>query len=581
MASLSREVEFFISDSKAHMDDEVAQAFREMPSTDQRRVVAAGPLRITRNVQNLFRNRIADGLAREAELAGKKGEEPGRFAKQGTEDEVAKFITANHKYLDEADIADLKALSPEDRWRVIADGPLALSMDAKAIVEHRARQGRDIENNLVSVFQERAALGGEKRPSGRAARAATAADPSLAGHCAEVFTSYVGKEVPEHLRRTAGFAVADASFEDKSRLVGAVKGTGGVVQILKAKYGCSKMEKYRVVGDSGGAAGIWKLEGEKCIPKTHLKQGGWKWVLQDEEVQPPPPCVDETPTLPPPPPGSPKEPSRECSREGGRRAKSQSSKRPRSSSRGGGEGGSGKHTLKRKKATPKKTNDKSSSSSSSSTKGNTERCKSTASSSGHTAHAAEDGTKSSESSADSSDSGSAAKKNNNGHTNAKNCLDGSARKKHKRASKLNSVGKGKAKRKGKVTDKVSACVKSKKDGKKGKSKHIKSSARDKCKNESKHTNRRTKKRKSVRSDSSEEPSTAEPLVTSRKKAARKAKGKKPKGKEATSRPKACQVRKKSAKDKKDKRAAKGSRVSQRKAKVMDKRRGAKRAQPNT
>lgn len=75
-------------------------------------------------------------------------------------------------------------------------------------------------------------------------------------------------------------------------------------------------ERYRVIGERGGPAGMWRLEGGKwglssshpditgrwypadfgcfffgfahlrTIPKTHVKEGGWKWVESSETWRP-------------------------------------------------------------------------------------------------------------------------------------------------------------------------------------------------------------------------------------------------------------------------------------------------------
>jgi len=64
------------------------------------------------------------------------------------------------------------------------------------------------------------------------------------------------------------------------------RGIGGMIEALRSKYGLEKGGQYLVVGESGGPGGLWKLEGGRTVPKTHLKEGGWRWVcdaLQDDK----------------------------------------------------------------------------------------------------------------------------------------------------------------------------------------------------------------------------------------------------------------------------------------------------------
>eukprot|EP00401_Gymnodinium_catenatum_P010086 CAMPEP_0117541668 /NCGR_PEP_ID=MMETSP0784-20121206/44138_1 /TAXON_ID=39447 /ORGANISM="" /LENGTH=302 /DNA_ID=CAMNT_0005338371 /DNA_START=108 /DNA_END=1012 /DNA_ORIENTATION=+ len=158
-----------------------------------------------------------------------------------------------------------------------------LEMDTAEMIGHRPKMGREIETNLVSVFQTRAAMEDDLKTKEQASLQFIV-DRRLCGKAQEVFSQYVGKEVPVHLRRTGGFAAPDVGVEDRSKLVGQKKGVGGVVEILKQKYGCSKGERYRVIGERCGPAGLWRLasEPEKTIPKMHLKQGGWRWVVEGE-----------------------------------------------------------------------------------------------------------------------------------------------------------------------------------------------------------------------------------------------------------------------------------------------------------
>jgi len=80
----------------------------------------------------------------------------------------------------------------------------------------------------------------------------------------------------------AAAALAAPSAEP---LVGDTQGIGGVVEMLKNKYACSKGDRYRVVGEATKASPLWILDGEaskgsqKIVPKTHENKG-WKWVMR-------------------------------------------------------------------------------------------------------------------------------------------------------------------------------------------------------------------------------------------------------------------------------------------------------------
>jgi len=127
-------------------------------------------------------------------------------------------------------------------------------------------------------------------------------DKKHASTVQEYFTRVVGAEVRADEMRCGGAAVQHALEEKRTDLVGAVKGVDGVVEILKQKYQCNKGQRFRVIGDHGGPAGHWKLEGGKTVPKTHYKEGGWKWVLDTpepvEKVMPK--GIEPMATIPPP-----------------------------------------------------------------------------------------------------------------------------------------------------------------------------------------------------------------------------------------------------------------------------------------
>merc|ERR1712066_1150660 len=67
--------------------------------------------------------------------------------------------------------------------------------------------------------------------------------------------------------------------EDSVPMVGEERGVGGVVEFLKAKYGCGKGQRLKVIGETGS---LLQFEGGKTAPKNH-EHTGWRWVLREEE----------------------------------------------------------------------------------------------------------------------------------------------------------------------------------------------------------------------------------------------------------------------------------------------------------
>ncbi|CAE8591013.1 unnamed protein product [Polarella glacialis] len=58
------------------------------------------------------------------------------------------------------------------------------------------------------------------------------------------------------------------------------RGVGGLIEITRARYGCKRGFRQRVVGESPK---LWKLEGAKTCPKDH-EGTGWVWVEEEGEV---------------------------------------------------------------------------------------------------------------------------------------------------------------------------------------------------------------------------------------------------------------------------------------------------------
>lgn len=282
---LEREVKFFIADNRPHLNDEAIKVLWGMSAADQRRVIAGGPLDICKDLGLLFRTRVNSNREREKELAERKGVDASKFVRDASDDEVQQWLSSNKEYIDHAATEQFKALDPQDKFRVISEGPLRESVDAAHVIKTRAERSREMANEVAAIFAMRTERNSE--PSKPKAAVEKSVSPAVAAMIQEQFASYRGPEVPAHLRRCAGFGNVKTAETEQPAMVGNVKGVGGVVEILKSKYGCTKGQRYRVIGECGGAVGMWRLEGEKkgiekTVPKNHVKEGGWKWVVESD-----------------------------------------------------------------------------------------------------------------------------------------------------------------------------------------------------------------------------------------------------------------------------------------------------------
>mmetsp|Transcript_70297 Transcript_70297/g.184253 ORF Transcript_70297/g.184253 Transcript_70297/m.184253 type:complete len:435 (-) Transcript_70297:26-1330(-) len=310
MTSLEKDVEVFVSQNRRHLHDEAISVLKGMPADDRRRVLAAGPLELfgPRDLGTLFRRRAQVAQQREQELAERKGKDLSEYARYCTGEEARQWIDANREHMDEFSIAEFNAMSGEDKSRVISDGPLRANVDVIYMIRTRASHSKELTTQVEALFAQKklSSQGKGKEPEAKPMA------PRVAALMQDVFNSYVGPEVPANQRRCDGGLNQEPPPEPpREALVGKVKGVDGVIEILKAKYGCQKGQRWKVVGETAGPAGIWKLkgpEGERSVPKTHLKEGGWKWVLEEEQAlpgkppgkppakpQPPPQKAEETP----------------------------------------------------------------------------------------------------------------------------------------------------------------------------------------------------------------------------------------------------------------------------------------------
>jgi len=276
-----KEIDDFFRVNSEMLNTQARELFTSMGAEDQRRVLNSGPLNIFREPMEMFKFRVSINKEREKEIADRKG---GEFvAKEAAEYEVNDWVRANKSYLGEEGAKQLDMFGPADQWRIISDGPASENMDPMHVIQVRAKRSRELANTVSVMFAQRREQANESAQAQASAKPLF--KPELADTVQAFFNRVVGCEVPDTQRRTGGFGVQHVLEEDKSKLVGKVKGVEGVVEILKNKYECLKGERYRVIGERGGPAGMWRLEGGKTIPKTHVKEGGWKWVLEEPEPE--------------------------------------------------------------------------------------------------------------------------------------------------------------------------------------------------------------------------------------------------------------------------------------------------------
>lgn len=277
---LARELEAWLAENRRNLNEEAVRVLKSMGREDQQRVLRGGPLELCRDMAAVFRSRVVLGREREQQLAERKGVDPAKFAKPATGEEVRQWLEANKEYIPEPALAEFTALSREDKWRVISEGGLRECVDAAYVIEKRAERTKELSSQVAALFAaRREQLEASKT---KTAPAEIKVAPRVAAAMQAVYTSYVGREVPAHLRRCSGYENVEPEPE-RPVLVGKVKGVGGVIEILRQKYGCSKGQRLQVIGEHGGPAGMWRLEDDKTVPKTHFKEGGWRWVLEQED----------------------------------------------------------------------------------------------------------------------------------------------------------------------------------------------------------------------------------------------------------------------------------------------------------
>lgn len=197
-----------------------------------------------------------------------------RLAREATEDEVQAFLAASSPVMSEKAITAFTGMSSEQQYRVMYEGPLTECSDSTEVLYARIQRFVDMESQLKKLANSDGAMK-DKRGKDK-----QITDLQLAVGKALVSTEF--KEVPEHERRFAPPANTASSSPPKKReaehpaaMVGKTAGVGGVIEALQKKYNMAKGERAKVVAETKE---LWKLEGDRSVPKTHRGQG-WRWAL--------------------------------------------------------------------------------------------------------------------------------------------------------------------------------------------------------------------------------------------------------------------------------------------------------------
>lgn len=278
-----QQLETFIKCNENALDDEALQLLRSMEMADQKRVMAVGTIRNCDDPSGVLKHRVKVAKENEAlyQKAVKGEFQISHLVREAHEEEAEAWITANAECLDEIAINEFRNMTGKDKARVIAEGRLGDCQDPGAVILARAKRAREMENQVVEMMCK------AQSKKGKTKVLKPPTDPALAAKLNDCFVQGYAKikEVPKEESRfapPAGAAPvldpAEEAARKNAELIGNIRGIGGVVEMVKAKYGCQKGQRFKVVGESGGMGGLWKLEGNRTIPKPQVNDG-WKWVM--------------------------------------------------------------------------------------------------------------------------------------------------------------------------------------------------------------------------------------------------------------------------------------------------------------
>ena len=269
------EVENFITANSRWIEEAGATELRKMSPEDQRRVMAGGTLVSCRDAVGVMRSRVRQAKEKETILSGAHLSNPeaggvgGKLSRPASKEEVQGFLASNSRWLNPEAEEILKMMNPLDQKRVINGGTLSGCRDPVAVLQTRAKRAREME-----VEFELIASG--KKPQGPKVQTPAVNVPHFSAEAASAFVYARPEEVQAENSRFAS-AVGTDDDDETSPLSSNVRGIGGVVEMVRAKYGCSKGQRLQVIGETSA---LLQFEGGKTAPKNH-EGTGWKWVIEE------------------------------------------------------------------------------------------------------------------------------------------------------------------------------------------------------------------------------------------------------------------------------------------------------------
>eukprot|EP00416_Gambierdiscus_australes_P039083 CAMPEP_0171101696 /NCGR_PEP_ID=MMETSP0766_2-20121228/55730_1 /TAXON_ID=439317 /ORGANISM="Gambierdiscus australes, Strain CAWD 149" /LENGTH=293 /DNA_ID=CAMNT_0011561817 /DNA_START=41 /DNA_END=921 /DNA_ORIENTATION=+ len=199
-----------------------------------------------------------------------------QLVRKATDEEVEAFLAVSGVHMSEKAKTAFYGMTPENQYRVMYEGPLTESKDSTEILYARVQRFMDMENQLKKLANANAEAR-ERDAEPRKPKEKKASDLAIAIGKALISTDQP-EEVPESERRfaaPAGTVELVQEIKVATPLAGHRKGVGGIIEALQKKYSMQKGDRARVISETKE---LWKLEGDKTVPKTHCNQG-WKWVL--------------------------------------------------------------------------------------------------------------------------------------------------------------------------------------------------------------------------------------------------------------------------------------------------------------
>lgn len=271
----AEELDAFLGQNRRWIPDDAEKVLRGLSGLDQRRVISGGTMSSVQNPVAVIQARVRKATELEAAVSRSGGKVPAvllglesKLIKPATEEDLDGFIKANDRWLGDEAVQTLRSMSAFDQRRVISAGTMSGCRDPVAVIQTRAKKAREMEMELENLAAGKGPLLKKEKPS-------QAPAPSFDEEAAAMHLYAPPEEVFAWESRFAPPPIED----EDSALVGESPGVGGVVEILKAKYGCSKGQRIRVIGETHS---LLQFEGGKTAPKNH-EDSGWKWVIREEE----------------------------------------------------------------------------------------------------------------------------------------------------------------------------------------------------------------------------------------------------------------------------------------------------------